>query len=57
MLGGSPVNVKGEKLLGPLLNSDLLDIDKARIYLLDGMNLGKRQDILLAERDRSRWKK
>lgn len=57
MLGGSPVNVKGENLLGPLLNSDLLDIDGARVYLLDGMNLGRRADILLAGRDRSRWKK
>ena len=57
MLGGSPVNVKGENLLGPLLNSDLLDIDGARVYLLDGMNLGRRADILLAGRDCSCWKK
>lgn len=57
MLGGSPVNISGDKLLGPLLNSDLLDIDNARIYLLDGMNLGRREDILLTGRDRSRWKK
>ncbi|HKM13987.1 MAG TPA: metallophosphoesterase [Candidatus Methanomethylophilaceae archaeon] len=57
MLGGSPVNVTGERFLGPLLNSDLVDIDNARIYLLDGMNLGKREDILLTGRDRSRWKK
>lgn len=57
MLGGSPVNIEGERLLGPLLNSDLLDIDGARIYLLDSMNLGRRKDILLTGRDRSRWKK
>lgn len=57
MLGGSPVNVLGEPLLGPILNSDLLDIDNARIYLLDGMDLGKRKDMLLEGRDRSRWKR
>lgn len=57
MLGGSPVNVKNEALLGPLLNSDLLDLDNAQIYLLDGMNLGKRSDLMIAGRDRSRWKK
>jgi putative SbcD/Mre11-related phosphoesterase len=57
MLGGSPVNVRNETLLGPLLNSDLLDIDNAQIYLLDGMNLGKRSDLMVAGRNSSRWKK
>ena len=36
MLGGSPVNVIGEDLLGPVLNSDLVDVDNAHLYLLDG---------------------
>lgn len=57
MLGGSPVNIIGEPLLGPILNSELLDLDNARIYLLDGMDLGKRKDMLLKGHDRSRWKK
>ncbi len=57
MLGGSPVNVRGEPLLGPILNSDIIDLDSARIYLLDGMDLGRRRDLLLEGRDRSRWKK
>lgn len=57
MLGGSPVNIRNENLLGPLLNSNLLDIENANIYLLDGVNLGKRSELMVAGRDRSRWKK
>lgn len=57
MLGGSPVNVRGEPLLGPMLNSDMIDLDSARVYLLNGMDLGRRGDLLLDGRDRSRWKR
>ncbi|MGI5964439.1 MAG: metallophosphoesterase [Candidatus Methanomethylophilaceae archaeon] len=46
MLGGSPVNVVGEGLLGPLMNSELPDLDNAEIYLLDGVYLGKRSDLM-----------
>ena len=56
MLGGSPVNVEKEDLLGPLLNSKLTDIDNAQIYLLDGVNLGKRSDLMIKGRNNSRWK-
>ncbi len=56
MLGGSPVNVIDEALLGPILNSDLLDLDNARLYLLDGIDLGRRGDLMIRGRDRSRWK-
>lgn len=47
MLGGSPVNARGEELLGPVLNSGLLDLDDARIYLLDGIDLGRRSDLMV----------
>lgn len=47
MLGGSPVNVSGEELLGPVLNSGLVDLDDARIYLLDGVDLGRRADLMV----------
>ncbi len=57
MLGGSPVNVIGEDLLGPLLNSKLMDLDNSKIYLLDGVNLGKRSDLFISGRAGSRWKK
>ena len=55
MLGGSPVNVLDEELLGPVLNSDLLDLDNARLYLLDGIDLGKRSDLMIRGRE-SRFK-
>ena len=56
MLGGSPVNVIGEDLLGPVLNSDLLDLDNARLYLLDGIDLGKRSDLMVSGRENNRFR-
>ena len=56
MLGGSPVNVIGEDLLGPVLNSDLLDLDNARLYLLDGIDLGKRPDLMVSGRENNRFR-
>jgi hypothetical protein len=56
MLGGSPVNVIDEDLLGPILNSDMLDLDNAHLYLLDGIDLGRRQDLMIRGRDDSRYK-
>jgi len=42
LLGGTPVNAKkgSDKLLGPLLKNDFVDIDNAELYLLDGSYLG-----------------
>ncbi|MBE6524260.1 MAG: metallophosphoesterase [Thermoplasmata archaeon] len=56
MLGGSPVNVEGEELLGPILNSDMLDLDNANLYLLDGVNIGKRSDNMINGRENTRFK-
>jgi hypothetical protein len=56
MLGGSPVNVIGEELLGPILNSDLLDLDEAHMYLLDGIDLGKRSNSMIKGRENTRFK-
>ena len=53
MLGGSPVNSKGDQLLGPILNSNLLDLDRSHLYLLDGIDLGIRSDLMVD--GRSRW--
>ncbi|MFA7342047.1 MAG: metallophosphoesterase [Candidatus Methanomethylophilaceae archaeon] len=50
VLGGSPVNVENESLLGPLLNSDLPDLENANIFLLDGINLGRRSDLMVTGR-------
>ena len=56
MLGGSPINVTGEDLLGPILNSDLLDLDNGGIYLLDGIYLGRRSDNMITGRENNRFK-
>ena len=50
LLGGSPVNVNGEGFLGPVMNSGMIDIDNARIFLLDGVCLGRRKDIIVNDR-------
>jgi hypothetical protein len=55
MLGGSPVNVIGEDLLGPILNSDMLDLDNAGLYLLDGIDLGKRSNNMIKGRESNRF--
>jgi len=39
-LGGSPVNITGGKLLGPLFSEGLIDLAKGRVYLADGIYLG-----------------
>ena len=56
MLGGSPVNVIGEDLLGPILNSGLLNLDDAHLYLLDGVDLGKRSSNMISGRENTRFK-
>jgi metallophosphoesterase superfamily enzyme len=53
LLGGSPVNVEGSGFLGPLMNSGMIDIDEAQIFLLDGICLGKRRDLIVKGRERS----
>jgi len=50
LLGGSPVNVKEEGFLGPLMNSGMIDIDDAKIFLLDGIYLGMRKDLIVKGR-------
>lgn len=50
ILGGSPVNEIGTPMLGPIMNSDLVDLDSSKIYLLDGICLGCRSDLMVKER-------
>lgn len=50
MLGGSPVNVNSGKFLGPLISNDFLNLDDSEIYLLDGIALGKRSDLMIDDR-------
>jgi len=56
LLGGSPVNVREEGFLGPLMNSGMIDIGEAKIFLLDGTYLGKRKNLMVDGRDRSKYK-
>jgi putative SbcD/Mre11-related phosphoesterase len=50
MLGGSPMNVNNGKFLNPLLTDEYLDIDNAEMFLLDGINLGRRCDNMVDDR-------
>ncbi len=51
-LGGSPVNIQGGKLLGPLLTEGMADLENARIYLLDGIYLGTLGSLMVRK---DRW--
>lgn len=55
LLGGSPMNVIGSSLLGPILNSDIVDLENAHIYLLDGLDLGKRSDLMVKSNRYKKW--
>ena len=44
LLGGTPLNEKRSKLLGPVPKK-MIDLESARIYLLDGTFLGKLKDL------------
>ena len=57
MLGGSPVNVEGQELLGPLMNSELVDMKNARLHSLDGIDLGTVSGLLVKNKRRSFGKK
>ncbi len=55
MLGGSPVNIIGEPLLGPIMGGSLLDLENATIHLLDGVDLGKLSDLMVSGANNRRW--
>ena len=55
LLGGSPVNVVGSELLGPLMNSELLDLENAHLYTLDGIDLGRRADLMVKTNRYKKW--
>ena len=57
MLGGSPVNIINESLLGPIMGGNMLDLDNASIYLLDGLDLGRRSDLMLDGNNKVKWGK
>ena len=46
-LQGSPINLDPGKLLGPLLSKDMIDLEEANVYLLDGIHLGTIRNIMV----------
>lgn len=40
LCGGTPVNDKHARLLGPLLQPDVVNLDRARLHLMDSTDLG-----------------
>lgn len=53
-LGGSPVNIRSAKLLGPLFTEGMADIDEARVYLPDGIYLGTVGSLMIGKDRRIR---
>jgi putative SbcD/Mre11-related phosphoesterase len=54
-LRGSPINFQGPRLLGPLFSKDMIDLESARVYLMDGVYLGTVADLRVERR--GRWKR
>lgn len=46
-LGGSPVNIEGGKLLGPMFSENMMDISTAGVYLPDGIYLGTVESLMI----------
>ena len=41
LTGGTAFNAReGERLLGPLFGNDMVDVENARLYTVDGVDLG-----------------
>lgn len=45
--GGTTMNETGSRPLGPIVNSDIVRMREARVYLLDGVHLGKLKDMMV----------
>ncbi len=45
--GGTTMNETGSRRLGPIVNSKVVRMEKAQVYLLDGTHLGKLQDMMV----------
>jgi putative SbcD/Mre11-related phosphoesterase len=54
MLGGSPMNSEETEPIGPILGSELVDFDGSHFYLLDGVDLGKRSDLMFRKTRRGK---
>ena len=50
LLGGSPVNIRDGEFLGPLMAPEYVDLDGSDLFLLDGIYLGKRGDLMVKAR-------
>ncbi|MCK4949850.1 MAG: metallophosphoesterase [Thermoplasmata archaeon] len=55
--GGFPVNSPTSGPMGPVLKSDLIDLENSRVYLLNGVDLGKLKDLIVSRSDDRRTKR
>jgi len=46
-IGGFPVNIEGGRLLGPLFSRNLVELETAGVYLVDGIHLGQLGDLMI----------
>ena len=49
--GGFPLNGARRILMGPILKSELVDLEESRLYLLNGVALGKLKDLRIQKRE------
>jgi hypothetical protein len=46
---GTPFNLEGVKLLGPILSNHVFDIGRAEVHLVDGTFLGQLKDMVVSD--------
>jgi putative SbcD/Mre11-related phosphoesterase len=49
--GGFPVNSPRIRPMGPILKSGLVDLEDSRVYLLNGLDLGKLRNLVVQQKD------
>ncbi|MFQ5553518.1 MAG: metallophosphoesterase [Thermoplasmata archaeon] len=50
--GGTPMNERGRRYLGPILKSGMVGMERAQVYLLNGASLGRLGDMMVERRVR-----
>ncbi|MFQ5907376.1 MAG: metallophosphoesterase [Thermoplasmata archaeon] len=50
--GGTPVNERGRRFLGPILKSSMVGMEGAQVYLLNGTYLGRLEGMMVERRAR-----
>ncbi len=50
--GGTPMNERGRRYLGPIMNSGMVDMERAQVYLLNGAYLGRLGGMMVEGREK-----